>query len=143
MSYGTRAHQLGMYVVYYAPLQMLCDAPTQYEKYPDILKFLSTVPVTWDETIALKGKIGEYVAIARRKGNNWYIGALNDWHERTLEIDLSFLGPGSYNAQMFLDGINANRKAEDYRVVERKFTQRDKISIPLKKGGGAAIVLKK
>ena len=111
--------------------------------YPDILKFLSTVPVTWDETIALKGKIGEYVAIARRKGNDWYIGALNDWNERTLEIDLSFLGPGSYNAQMFLDGINANRKAEDYRVVERKFTQRDKVSIPLKKGGGAAIVLKK
>ena len=56
MSYGTRCHQLGMYIVYFAPLQMLCDAPTSYEKYPDILSFLSKVPVTWDETIALEGK---------------------------------------------------------------------------------------
>ena len=143
MSYGTRAHQLGMYVVYYGPLQMLCDAPTQYEKYPDILEFLSTVPVTWDQTIALEGKFGEYIAIARRKGNDWYIGALNDWTERDLEIDLSFLGPGSYKTQMFLDGVNANRHAQDYQVVNRKLTRRDKLTLNLKQGGGAAIILKK
>ena len=90
MSHGTRCHQLAMYVVYFSPMQMLCDAPTAYEKYPDILQFLSKVPVTWDETIPLEGKIGEYIVLARQKGKDWYIGALSDWNGRTLSIDLSF-----------------------------------------------------
>ena len=143
MSYGTRCHQLGMYVVYYSPLQMLCDAPTMYEKYPDILEFLSTVPVTWDETIPLAGKIGEYVAIARRKGDDWYIGALNNWTERELKIDLSFLGESNYQGTLFLDGMNAHRMAEDYRVEERTFKSSTPLSVLLKPGGGTAIVFKK
>ncbi|MEO1451518.1 MAG: glycoside hydrolase family 97 catalytic domain-containing protein, partial [Bacteroidota bacterium] len=139
MSYGTRCHQLGMYVVYYSPLQMLCDAPTAYEKYPDILEFLSKVPVSWDETIALDGKIGEYVVIARRKGQDWYVGALGDWTERTLEVDLSFLENGTYERTAFLDGINAHRKAEDYQVKTGTYTAKDSLTITLKPGGGAAI----
>ena len=143
MSEGTRCHQLGMFVVYFSPLQMLCDAPTAYEAAPDILAFLSGVPVTWDDTKVLSGKLGEYVAIARRKGKDWYIGALTNWMERQLEIDLSFLGNGTFEATMFLDGINANKNAEDYRVLNKKLTGQDAISIMLRKGGGAAIHLKK
>lgn len=143
MSHGTRCHQLGMYVVYYSPMQMLCDAPTAYLPYPDILKFLSEVPVTWDDTIALDGKIGAYIVMARRKGKDWYIGALTDWTERTLVIDLSFLGEGTYTATLFLDGINANRHAEDYRVEQRELDSTQQFSITLKSGGGAAIQLKK
>ena len=143
MSYGTRCHQLGMYVVYYSPLQMLCDAPTAYEPYPDILEFLGEVPVTWDETVALDGKLGEYVVIARRSGEDWYIGALGDWTERTVEVDLSFLGRGSYDATMFVDGVNAHRHAEDYRVEKRSLNRKSKLSLTLKPGGGAAIQLKK
>lgn len=143
MSYGTRCHQLGMYVVYYSPLQMLCDAPTAYEKYPDILQFLSEVPVTWDETIALDGKLGEYVVIARRKGNDWYIGALTNWTARTLEVDLSFLGRGEYEGKLFLDGINAHRQAEDYQVQSKQFNKDSELRIELKPGGGAAIQLSK
>ena len=77
MSQGTRCHQLGMFVVFYAPLQMLCDAPTAYEQHPDILSFLSNVPVTWDETVVLDGEIGEYVIVARKKGDDWYVGWLD------------------------------------------------------------------
>ena len=141
MSHGTRCHQLGMYVVYYSPLQMLCDAPTAYAPYPDILEFLSNVPVSWDETVPLAGKLGEYIAVARRKGNDWYIGALNDWTERELELDLSFLGKGTYQASCFLDGVNANRAAEDYQVKKMGLKAGSKLKIQLKKGGGAAIKL--
>jgi alpha-glucosidase len=142
MSYGTRCHQLGMFVVYFAPLQMLCDAPTEYEKYPDILKFLSEVPVTWDETKALEGKIGEYVVVARKKGNNWYIGGLNNWTEREIEIDLSTFTNGTYKAEMLTDGINANRNAEDYNYQTKEVKSSEKIKVTMKKGGGFVLVLK-
>jgi len=143
MSYGTRAHQLGMYVVYYAPLQMLSDAPTAYEKYPDILSFLSDVPTTWDETKVLGGKIGEYVVVARKKNDDWYIGGLTNWDERDVEIDLSEFASGEYDATFLLDGINANRIASDYQVETRKVDSSEKLNINMKKGGGFAIQLKK
>ena len=142
ISHGTRCHQLGMYVVYYSPMQMLCDAPTAYEKYPDILSFLGEVPAVWDETIALDGIIGEYVILARRKGINWYIGALTNWTERSVQIDFSFLKNKKYKATLFLDGINANRHAEDYQVKKQDINQSTVLDIVLKSGGGAAIQLK-
>lgn len=142
MSHGTRCHQLGMYVVYYSPMQMLCDAPTAYLPYPDILSFLSEVPVTWDETIVLDGKIGEYVVIARQKGEDWYVGALTDWTERAILLDLSFLPEARFQARIFADGVNANRHAEDYRMTENLLTNTDSVQLKLKSGGGAAIQLK-
>jgi alpha-glucosidase len=143
MSYGTRCHQLGMFVVYYAPLQMLCDAPTAYEKYPDILAFLSKVPVSWDDTVPIAGKMGEYVVVARRKGNDWYIGGLTNWDERTIEINLADFASGTYQAEMVIDGVNANRMASDYQVVKREVSSADKLKITMKKGGGFAIHLNK
>lgn len=142
MSHGTRCHQLGMYVVYYSPMQMLCDAPTAYQAYPDILAFLSEVPVSWDETVSLDGKIGEYIVLARRKGADWYLGALTDWSERELEVDLSFLGAGNYHARIYADGINANKHAEDYRVIDQKVSSQASLRLVLKSGGGAAVQLK-
>ncbi len=143
VGYGTRSHQLGMFVVYYAPLQMLCDAPTEYEKYPDILGYLSEVPVTWDETVAVDGKLGEFAVVARRKGTDWYIGGLTDWNERQIEIDLSELVEGSYEAEIFRDGINANRLADDYIHETRRVSDTGTLSILMKKGGGFAAVLRK
>lgn len=143
VSQGTRCHQLGMYVVYFAPLQMLADAPTQYEKYPDILNFLSQVPTSWDETVPLAGKVGEYAVIARKKGEDWYIGGLNDWNEREITIDLSEFADGNYKAEILIDGINANRMAEDYRYKEKQLNSADKFNITMKNGGGFAIILKK
>jgi len=142
MSHGTRCHQLGMYVVYYSPMQMLCDAPTAYEQYPDILAFLGEVPAIWDETIVLDGKIGEYVVIARKKGKDWYVGVLTNWSEREIVIDFSFLEKENYAAKLFVDGVNAHRNAADYQFQERDINQRDQLEIQLKPGGGAAIQLK-
>ena len=143
-SMGTRCHQLGMFVVYFAPLQMLCDAPTAYEKYPDILSFLSEVPTTWDDTKAIEGEVGEYVVIARKKGDDWYIGGLNNWTEREVTIDLSkIIEEGNYKASLLIDGINANRNAEDYQYEEKSVSNNDKLKITMKKGGGFAIRLNK
>ncbi|MFW5877811.1 MAG: glycoside hydrolase family 97 protein [bacterium] len=143
MSMGTRAHQLGMFIVYYAPLQMLCDAPTKYEQYPDILAFLSDIPTSWDETIALEGKLGEYALIARRKNDDWYIGGLTNWSGREVNIDLSQFGDGNYQAVIFKDGINSDRMAEDYIYEEKKVSSSENLEIEMKPGGGFAVLLRK
>jgi alpha-glucosidase len=136
MSQGTRSQQLAMYVVYYAPLQMMADAPTAYEREPEVLQFLSTVPTTWDQTVPLESRVADYTAIARRKGNTWYVGALTDWTERSIQLDFSFLGEGSYTLTFFADGPNASRVGNDYIKGSKQITKADKLSIHMAPGGG-------
>jgi alpha-glucosidase len=136
MAKGTRAHQLGMYVVYHAPLQMLCDAPTAYEKYPDILGLLSQVPVSWDETRVLEAKFGEYAVIARRKGNTWWVGGIGDWNEHRFNLDLSFAGTGNATVTAIKDGTNASRLPTDYRFEKGTISLRQAYPVSMKKGGG-------
>jgi alpha-glucosidase len=138
MSQGTRCHQLAMYVVYYGPLQMLADAPTAYQKEPQVLDFLKAVPTVWDETKPLQNKIGDYVSVARRKGNTWYAGAMTDWTARELNLKLDFLGEGTYNAELFTDGVNADRIGSDYLKITRQVTRNDQIKVSMAPGGGWA-----
>lgn len=77
--------------------------------------FIASVPTTWDETVGLDGRVEEYVSIARRKGDTWYVGGMTDWNARTLTIDLGFLGEGAYTAELFRDGVNADKAARDYK----------------------------
>jgi len=139
MSRGTRCHQLGMYVVYDAPLQMLCDAPTEYIKYPDILDFLAKVSVTWDQTIILDARLQDYIITARQKGNSWYIGGMNDWTERTMDIPLHFLPDGDFTAEIIADGINASRLAGDYQVRKQEVNKNSVLKITMAPGGGFVI----
>ena len=76
-------------------LQMLSDNPTTYMKEQESTDFISAVPTTFDETIAVDGKVGEYVAIARRKGTTWYAGAMSNWDARQINVDRSFLPAGT------------------------------------------------
>lgn len=141
MSQGTRCHQLGMYVVFEAPLQMLADNPTAYMKEQESTNFISQIPTTFDETIALDGKVGEYVAIARKKGDTWFVGGLTNWSAREMTIDLSFLSKGTYSAEIFKDGINANKDATDYKREIVKVTSTDKLTVNMANGGGFAIII--
>jgi alpha-glucosidase len=141
MSQGTRCQQLAMYVVYEMPLAMLADAPTAYEREPAILEFLAQVPTTWDETQALAGKIADYAVIARRKGREWYVGGLTDWTPRTVTVDFSFLGAGTYTAVLYTDGVNADRVGSDYKRTSQAVTKNTKLEIPMAPGGGFAIRL--
>ena len=142
MAQGTRAHQLAMYVVYEAPLQMLSDSPTAYDREPDAMDFLRAVPTVWDDTRALDGKVGEYVLLARRHGTDWFVGAMTNDSARTLTVDLSFLGAGSYSVDATADGINADRNAMDYKRERRTVSSRDKLTLQLAQGGGYVAILR-
>ena len=143
MSQGTRCHQLAMYVIFEAPLQMLSDNPTAYMKEQACTDYITQVPVAFDETLALDGKVAEYVAIARRKGDTWYIGAMTNWDPRDLTIHLSFLAEGEYEAVIFKDGINAHRQAADYSRVITNLSRGDTLEIHLSSGGGWTARLEK
>ncbi len=138
MSQGTRCQQLAEYVVFYAPLQMLSDNPTTYMKEQDCTDFITTIPTTWDETVPLDGKVSEYVAVARRKGDAWFVGALSNWTPHELTLDFSFLPAGKYTAVVFKDGVNADRNATDYKKETISITSGDKVNIQLAPGGGWA-----
>lgn len=138
MALGTRCHQLAMYVVFESPLQMLSDSPSNYAREPEMMDFLASVPSTWDETRALDGKISEYVAVARRSGRDWYVGAMTDWTARDLEIDLSFLPDGNYTLEAYQDGMNADRIASDYKKSAKGVTKGTTLKVHLAPGGGWA-----
>ncbi|MCD7969310.1 MAG: glycoside hydrolase family 97 protein [Alistipes sp.] len=140
-SQGTRAHQTALFVVFESPLQMLCDSPSHYYREPEFTSFISSVPTVWDQTVALHASAGEYLAIARRNGDNWYIGALTNWDGRELELDLSFLGEGTYDAVVMADGVNANRYAQDFTYTRHRYGGGDKINIKMANGGGWAAIL--
>ncbi len=140
MSQGTRCHQLAEYIVFDAPLTMLCDSPSNYLQELECTEFIASVPTVWDETIALDGKIGEYVVMARRKGDAWYIGALNGWEARDLEIDLSFLPADKTRGTAYQDGVNAHRAARDYKKTGA-LVSGGKVKAHLAPGGGYVLVI--
>ena len=144
MSQGTRCLQLAMYVIYDSPVQMLCDSPSNYEhESKETQDYLSAVPVGWDETIALDGQAGDYVVVARKSGDDWYIGAMTDWTPRELTFTLDFLPEGEYHATLFEDGVNADKFAEDYKYVQKTVTSGQQITIKLAPGGGWVAKLSK
>lgn len=143
MSLGTRCHQVAMYVVFESPLQMLCDAPSTYYREEVTTSFISRIPTVWDETIALHAKVADYVAIARRRGDTWYVGAMTDSAPRELELDFGFLPEGQYNLEVMKDGINATRYASDCKFEKDTVDRYRKMEISLADGGGWAAIITK
>ena len=143
MSQGTRCRQLAEYIIFESPLNMLCDNPSNYMNEKECTEFIASVPTTWDNTISLNGEIGKYITIARQKDDVWYVGALTNWDERTLELDLSFLGEGKYKAEIFRDGTNANKVAKDYKKDVIEVPSNNKLKITMAQGGGCVIKIYK
>ena len=139
MSQGTRCRQLAEYVIFESPFNMLCDSPTNYLKEDECTQFIANVPTTWDETIVLDGKVGEYIVVARKKDFRWYIGAITNWEERDLVIDLKPLNGGAKSGHIYRDGPNANNVAKDY-VSETYQVMGNKVKVHLAKGGGMVLV---
>ena len=140
MSQGTRCRQLAEYVIFESPFNMLCDSPSNYMKEEECTQFIANVPTTWDETMVLDGKVGEFLVIARRKDFHWYVGAITNWEERDLYLDLSVLPNfGAKSGHIFRDGPNANRVAKDY-VSEQAQVWGNTVKVHLAKGGGAVMV---
>lgn len=143
-SIGTRAYQLALFVVFESGLQMLADNPTLYYRNEDCTRFITQVPVTWDETVALEAKAGEYVIVAKRKGDKWYIGGItnNGEAKRDFTINLDFLKQNrSYQMTSFEDGINAGRQAMDYRCKSSQVKVGDSLTITMVRNGGFAAII--
>ncbi|MBR6732058.1 MAG: glycoside hydrolase family 97 protein [Bacteroidales bacterium] len=142
MSQGTRCRQLAEFVVFDAPLNMICDSPTSYELEPVCSEFLYRVPTVWDETVVLDGKVGDYIITARRKGDTWYIGAMTDWTERDLKVDISRLvGDAQVNVEAWQDGKVAHKFGNDYQ--KKTYIAKESIDIHLAPGGGWAAIITK
>lgn len=140
-SVGTRCHQLGMYVVYESPLQMLADSPSNYYREPECMEFLSQVPVVWDETRVLKASVGEYIVVARRSGDTWFIGGMAGEKGQKFEIDLDFI-KGNKTLTCWEDGVNVDLNANDFARRSRKVKQGDKLTINIYDGGGYVAIIK-
>jgi alpha-glucosidase len=136
MSPGTRCRQLAEYVIFFSPLNMLCDSPTAYMANDECTRLIAGFPTVWDDTRVLTGRVGEWIAIARRSGGTWYVGALTGWDARTLELDLDFLGEGEWSAEVFMDGVNAGKVGTDYRRKTMTVTADSKVPAPMAPGGG-------
>ncbi|MBO5311958.1 MAG: glycoside hydrolase family 97 protein [Bacteroidales bacterium] len=142
MSQGTRCRQLAEFVVFDAPLNMICDSPTSYELEPVCSEFLYRVPTVWDETVVLEGKVGDYIITARRNGDTWYIGAMTDWTERDLKVDISRLaGDAQVNVEAWQDGKVAHKFGNDYQ--KKTYIAKESIDIHLAPGGGWAAIITK
>lgn len=138
MSQGTRCRQLAEYVVFDSPLNMLCDSPSNYIAEAECTEFIAACPETWDESLGVNGEIGKYITIARRSGDAWYVGALTNWDERDITLDLSFLGEGEWSLDIFQDGPNAEKAARDYVHTTANVPAGRKITAHLAPGGGWA-----
>ena len=151
MSQGTRVHQMAMYTIFDAPLQMLADSPTKYMQNQECTDFIAQIPTVYDQVVPLDGKLGEYVVVAKRKGSRWYVAAMNNWQARDLTIDLSPLlklnaktnrpEKLSGKANIFADGINADREATDYKHTYQQISAGDKLQIHLAPAGGWTAII--
>jgi len=139
----TLAKQLALYVVLYSPLQMASDLPENYEGHP-AFQFILDVPVDWEETRVLDGRIGDYVVVARRErgGDQWFIGAITDEEARTLDVPLWFLPRGrGYVADIYADGPGADWRDDpgSYEITHRPVDADTHLTLKLAPGGGQAI----
>jgi alpha-glucosidase len=140
--YGTRCHQLAMYVVYESYLQLLCDYPSAYEGQIGF-EFVKQVPTTWDDIKFINGEVGDYITIARRSNDDWYVGSMTDWTGREIKIPLDFLSDGQYNAEIYADAADADENPNNLIKKTIQVTNKDTISAKLASGGGQVMYLKR
>lgn len=137
MGQGTRAHSMALAVITESPMQMLPDPQSDYYREEESARFLTQIPVEWDETVPLKGKIGDYIALARRNGDVWYVAAITDWSSRELELNFDFLDKNKeYTMELIKDGINADIRAIDYKKEVVNIKRGDRLPICMVSGGG-------
>lgn len=139
---GTRAQELALFVVYDSLFMCTADKPENYYGETGV-EFLKGIPASWDDTIVLDGGIGEFIVTARRKGDNWYLGAITNYDSRTLNIPLDFLGDGKYVMKIWEDGENADTDARDVNVRQITVESGDTVNIDMAAAGGFVAELKK
>lgn len=143
MSQGTRAHQIALYIVYDAPLVMLCDSPSAYEEDKATTDFITSIPTTFQNTTVLSGEIGKSIVTMREKDGVYYIGGLTNWNERDIDIPLDFLSEGTWKARIYKDGVNADVTATDHVIENINVDSSTSLELHMAPGGGFAIIIEK
>jgi alpha-glucosidase len=138
MGLGTRAHELALYVVLESPLMMVSDYPEHYAGQRDF-EFIKQVPTAWDEIRVLDGTPREFISLARRSGNDWYVGSISNWDARDLKVPLSFLGAGKYVAEIYADAPDAGTEATHATFTRRPVDRTTILDVHMVSGGGNAV----
>jgi alpha-glucosidase len=141
MSQGTRCHQMAMFIVYDSPLQVFSGNPSQGLMEPEFMQLLGSFPTTWDETNILEGSIGEFIVTARKNGKDWYIGGMTNWTPREIELATDRIEPGTYNAVLCRDGINADKYPSDYTIENFEWQKGQPLKVFMAPGGGFVLKL--
>ena len=144
-SIGTRAYQMALFVVFESGLQMLADNPSLYYRNDDCTRFISSVPVVWDDTRVLSARLGDHLLVAKRNGEEWFLGGITGERKEALELEvtLDFLPDGqTFTLTSFEDGINADRQAMHYTTSTRQVRKGDKIKVKMVRNGGYAASIK-
>lgn len=140
---GTKAYHLAAFVLLESNLQMLMDNPCRYNQWPDCRDFITNIPVNWDETRVLAAEAGQYIVMAKRRGDKWYIGGITNDNQREIEVTLDFIPEGKEMLMnSFADGANANRMAMDYRNDQTSVNKSTKLTIKMARNGGFAAEIK-
>ena len=141
MSQGTRVHQLAMFVAYDSPIQMFSGNPSDAYLEIGYTTYLASLPTTWDDSKVLDAKLGDFLVIARKKDNDWYLAAMTNWTAREISVDLSFLENGKFRAFSCEDGINATKDASDYRMGYELVDNTKTLTLKMAPGGGYVVKL--
>lgn len=136
---GTRVRQLAMFVVYESALQVLCDSPYSYRSSPAGMDFLKIVPTTWDDTKVIQGEVGDFITVARRHGEDWFVGSMTDSSARTLEIPLTFLGDGKFTAEIWADAYEADEFPDRLMKSHKQVTSSDSLTAQMAPGGAHVV----
>lgn len=139
MTRGTRTHQMALCVVYESGILTLCESPKIYESYPEF-DFLKKIPPTWDSTIFIDGNIAEYIIIARKHNDKWFVGGINSNYTREVIFNLSFLESGKYNSVIYSD---TEQNPEKVIITSKELSNLNKLKIKMTKGGGFAAIFEK
>lgn len=143
MSDGTRCQQLAMFVVYDSPLQMFSGNPSQGLLEPNFMDLLGSAPTTWDNTVILDAKVAGYIVTARKKGNDWFIAGMAGENAHDVNLRFDFLDDANYDAVICKDGVNADRYASDYVIINQLINKNQQLPVHMAPGGGFLIRLKK
>jgi alpha-glucosidase len=138
MGLGTRAHELALFVVFESPFEMVADYPEHYQGQKEF-DFIKRVPTTWDEIAVLGGRPMEWISLARRSGKDWYLGSLSNWEDHSVNLSLSFLGPGNFVAEIYADAPDAAQEPTHTTFTRQAVTKDSTLLVNMASGGGNAV----
>ena len=140
MSMGTRCRQFAAFVLFYSPVGTMADNITSYEKNAECAGFIASVPAVWDETVPIKASLGEYIILARRSGDDWFVAGMTDWNQRNVTVDLPFLDGNDWEAEVFED---SGASSTSYRRSVKTIDGTRILNVKMQPGGGFAAHLRR